>query len=59
MEKDNICYGIPVQGYMVKGEDGNFHLDPQRSVYADIPADDIARFLIEKWGGTPIRKGEI
>ncbi len=48
-----ICKNIPVSGYMVKGEDGKFHLDPERSVFADIPAEDIARFLIEKLGVTP------
>lgn len=48
-----ICKNVPVIGHMVKGEDGNFHLDPERSTFADIPADDIARFLIERFGLTP------
>lgn len=41
---------IPVVGYMVKGDDGEYHLDEERSTWADIPADDIARFFIEKLG---------
>lgn len=41
---------IPVVGYMVMGDDGEYHLDAERSTWADIPADDIARFLIEKLG---------
>lgn len=41
---------IPVVGYMVPDENGEYHLDEARSQWADIPADDIARFFIEKLG---------
>lgn len=41
---------IPVVGCMVKGDDGEYYLDEARSQWADIPADDIAKFLIEKLG---------
>lgn len=45
-----ICRNIPVVAHMARDEDGNWYIDRERSVYADIPADDIARFLIEKFG---------
>lgn len=54
---DNLCH-IPVIGYMVPGPDGNYHLDEERSTWADIPADTIARFLIEKCGADAIFGGE-
>lgn len=44
------CCHIPVSGYMVRQPDGAYALDPERSTYANIPADTIARFLIEKMG---------
>lgn len=51
MKKNSSTYcHIPVSGYMVRQPDGTYALDPGRSVYADIPADTIARFLIEKMG---------
>ncbi len=50
MKGELACCHIPVSGYMVRQPDGSFALDPERSTYADIPADTIARFLIEKLG---------
>ena len=54
--KEDICH-IPVVGCMEKGEDGNYHLNPEKSKWADIPADAIARFLLEKFGYDAIFKG--
>lgn len=50
MKQDEPMCRIPVVGHMVKGEDGNYHLDEAGSTWADIPADVIARFLLEKFG---------
>lgn len=49
-KNDIVCCHIPVTGYMVRQPDGTYQLDPERSTYADIPADTIARFLIAKMG---------
>ena len=46
----NICH-VPIVGYMVQDENGNWRLDKKRSQWADIPADAIARYLIERMGG--------
>lgn len=48
-QKSIYCH-IPISGYMVKQDDGTYLLDPERSVYADLPADTVARFLLEKFG---------
>ena len=48
---------IPVVGYMEMGADGEYHLNQEKSKWADIPADDIARFLIEKFGRESIFGG--
>lgn len=48
--RDKKMCRIPVVGHMVKGEDGRYHLDEAGSTWADIPADTIARFLLEKFG---------
>lgn len=45
----DLC-SIPVIGHMVKGPDGKYHLDEAGSTWADIPAADIARFLVERCG---------
>lgn len=45
----DLC-SIPVIGHMVKGLDGEYHLDEAGSTWADIPAADIARFLVERCG---------
>lgn len=50
MKGELACCHIPVSGYMVRQPDGSFALDPERSTYANVPADTIARFLIEKFG---------
>lgn len=50
MKGELACCRVPVSGYMVRQEDGTYELDPERSTYADIPADTIARFLIAKMG---------
>lgn len=55
-EKDMMCR-IPVKGCMVKTPDGDWVLDEGRSTWADIPADVIARKLIEGYGLDAIRKG--
>lgn len=39
MKGELACCHIPVSGYMVRQPDGSFALDPERSTYADIPAD--------------------
>lgn len=48
MQEQLMCYHVPIRGYLVEQPDGSYELDPERSTYADIPADAIARFLIEK-----------
>lgn len=50
LNANNACH-IPVVGYMVQDENGNWHMDKERSQWADIPADAIARYLIEHMGG--------
>lgn len=50
LKQEFACCHVPVSGYMVRQEDGSYEIDPGRSTYADIPADTIARFLIEKMG---------
>lgn len=47
---------IPVTGYMTEGADGEYHLNPEKSEYADISADFVARFLIQRFGLTPWKK---
>lgn len=58
MSKDNICTGIPVQVAMIK-VNGKWVIDDtsEFTKRVDIPADVIARFLIEKHGMTPVHKG--
>ena len=52
-----MCY-IPVTGCMVKNPlTGEWELDAERSTWADIPADVIARKLIEGFGLDAILKG--
>lgn len=53
MDKDNMCR-IPVNATyrIVDGEPVLVNAE-----YRDIPADVIARFIIEKFGITPIHKG--
>lgn len=53
MENDNICR-IPVNATM-KEIDGKMQMID--ADWADIPADIIARFLIQKFGITPIFGG--
>lgn len=48
-QKSAFCH-IPVSARMVRQPDGTYALDPERSVYADLPADAVARFLLEKFG---------
>lgn len=48
-QKFAFCH-IPVSARMVRQPDGSYKIDPERSVYADLPADAVARFLIEKFG---------
>lgn len=54
MGESEICRGIPVRGYMVRQADGSWEMDPARSTYADIPADVLARFLLQKFGKTAV-----
>lgn len=54
---DNLCR-IPVVGHMVEGADGRYHLDEAGSTWADVPADAIARFLLERCGADVIFNGE-
>lgn len=42
---------IPIIGRMVKCADGSYHLDKEGSTWADVDADTVARFLVEKFGG--------
>ena len=57
MQERLMCYHVPIRGYLVEQPDGSYELDPERSTYADIPADAIARFLIEKLAPGALKKG--
>lgn len=55
---DNTMCRIPVVGCMKKNPlTGEWELDEERSIWADIPADAIARKLIEGFGLDAILKG--
>ena len=55
---DNTMCRIPVTRCMVKNSlTGEWELDPDRSTWADIPADVIARVLIQGFGLDAIMKG--
>ena len=55
---DNTMCRIPVTGCMVKNSlTGEWELDADRSTWADIPADVIARELIQGCGLDAITKG--
>lgn len=58
MDKDNICTGMPIYATMEK-INGKYVVveESDFTKRVDIPADVIARFLIEKFGITPIHKG--
>jgi len=56
-KNSSTCCHVPVSGYMVRQPDGTYQLDPGRSTYADIPADSIARFLLDRLG-TNFSEGE-
>ena len=56
-DTSNMLHNVPVTGYMVKQPDGSYELDPERSTLVDIPADVVARFLIEKFGMTAVFSG--
>lgn len=49
-KNSSIYCHVPVSGYMVRQLDGTYQLDPERSTFVDIPADTIARFLLERLG---------
>ncbi len=57
-KNSSTCCHVPVSARMVRQEDGTYALDPERSTYADIPADTIARFLLERLG-TNFSEGRI
>lgn len=50
LKQESVYCHVPVSGYMVRQPDGSYEIDPGRSVYADIPADTIARFLLDRLG---------
>ena len=55
---DNTMCRIPVVGCMTKDPlSGEWELDEDRSTWADIPADVIARVLIQGFGLDAITKG--
>ena len=55
---DNTMCRIPVTGCMVKNSlTGEWELDADRSTWADIPADVIARVLIQGFGLDESRRG--
>lgn len=49
---------IPVSARMVRQEDGTYTLDPERSTFADVPADTVAQFLLTKFGVDAMWGGE-
>jgi len=51
---DTTCT-IPVRATMSRQPDGTYAMT--NAVYADIPADYIARMLIEAFGGVPVLNG--
>lgn len=48
MDKDNMCR-IPVRATMVINEDGKAVMTDAE--WADIPADVIAKYIIDHWNG--------
>ena len=57
MANNTMCR-IPVTGCMIKNPvTGEWELDEDRSTWADIPADAIARVLIQGFGLDAITKG--
>ena len=55
---DNTMCRIPVVGCMTKNPlSGEWELDKDRSTWADIPADAIARVLIQGFGLDAILRG--
>ncbi len=55
---DNTMCRIPVVGCMKKNPlTGEWELDADRSTWADIPADAIARVLIQGFGLDAILRG--
>ncbi len=54
MEENEICRDIPIVATYRIGPDGEPHMVREKSVFVDIPADTIARFLLQKFGRTAI-----
>ncbi len=48
---------IPVVGHMVKGLDGKYHLDKAASTWANIPANVVAKFLVDRCGADAVFGG--
>lgn len=48
-QQERICRRVPVTGYMVLGEDGHYHLDPERSTFADIPSEVFADYVMDTY----------
>lgn len=53
MREQEMCR-IPIRATYRIGPDGEAHMVPEESVFADIPADTIAQFLLEKFGRSAI-----
>ena len=52
----NDILHIPVKAAMIRHPNGSYSIDPARSEYADISADDFARFLLHQFGHDAIFK---
>lgn len=51
-EQEKCC--VPIRATYRIGPDGEAHMVKEKSVFADIPADAIARFLMEKFGRSAV-----
>ena len=50
MAEEKKLLHIPIVGYMEKQPDGSYKLNEEKSEWADVDPDLVARFLIEKFG---------
>ena len=62
MAEEKKLLHIPIVGYMEKQPDGSYKLNEEKSEWADVDPDFMARFLIEKFGyekifGEPAHEG--
>ena len=50
MAEEKRLLHLPIVGYMEAGPDGEYHLNAEKSEWADVDPDLVARFLIDRFG---------